>query len=269
MDFTVLEARKFISSGGSRTSRAVKDYEIDMECGSDRIYTYDPIRECRLSYGDILVRKPKSVVASVGAQNSYILTLDFSGSTPHGTYSRNIPGTFQPMVENELISRLEPIIHPTHISEIMRIYQKLICLPNHNSDIAKELVCELIYTLNAEISRKNYEILKPTGTVADTIIAYMQEHLERRITLNDLSKLVCLEKSYLLRLFRRETGQTPIEMLITMRLDKASDLIAVTDLSVSEIAAECGYHTVSFFISAYKKRYDITPEAHRRMIRQH
>ena len=94
----------------------------------------------------------------------------------------------------------------------------------------------------------------------------MQENLNSNITLEEISRMVHLEKSYLVRLFRKETGKTPIDALIEMRLTKASDLIATTDLSIYDIATQCGYNTVSFFISMYKKRYGMTPEVHRRLI---
>ena len=54
-------------------------------------------------------------------------------------------------------------------------------------------------------------------------------------------------------------------MLVEMRLDRASDLVFTTDMSISDIAAACGYATVSFFISEYKRRFGQTPEAHRRL----
>jgi len=267
MNFTVLEARRFTSTAATFIKREVKDYEIDMECTADRVYSCDSTQKHRLAFGDILVRKPHSLVSAVGKQDSYLLTLDFSGGMKENMYSRNTPGNFQPICEYEAILRLEPIIHPTHVNEIMGIYRQLISLTDRNSPIAKELVHQLIYTLNAEISKKNYSILKPTETVSETIIAYMQENLDRNITLNDISKLVHLEKSYLVRLFRRETGKTPIESFIEMRLTKASDLIAASDLTISEIASQCGYNTVSFFIAAYKRRYGMTPEAHRKSMK--
>ena len=43
MDFTILEARHFVSSHEGFVSRTVKDYELDMECASNRIYSYGPM----------------------------------------------------------------------------------------------------------------------------------------------------------------------------------------------------------------------------------
>lgn len=269
MDFRILEARKFTSSHTGYIRREVKDYEIDMECADGRKYSYGDICERILSAGDILVRRPRGTVFSEGAQSTYLLTLDFSKKAKSDAYSRNVAGEFQPIFENEIITRLDAIIHPTHQKEIAAIYQRLTCLSNYNTSAANELVRELIYTLNAEVSRKNYELLTTEKKVSDKIIAYMQDNLNTHVTLDSLSRHLCLERSYLLRLFRSETGKTPIDALIEMRLDKACDLVASTDLRISEIASECGYNTVSFFVSEYKKRFGTTPAVHRELIKRH
>ncbi len=268
MDFTILEARRFVSSTTTYVTRKVKDYEIDMELGTGRIYSYNSIKEHSLTPGDILVRKPHGILSAIGIQESYILTLDFSNCVNQDMYSRNKQNEYQPMCKHESILRLEPIIHPTHAQEFMNIYQNLIALPDKNSLIAKELVHQLIYALNAEILKKNYELLKPKATISETIILYMQKNLHRSITLGELSRLVHREKSYLIRLFKKETGKTPIEALIEMRLTLATDLVATSDLSIGEIAAQCGYNTVSFFISKYKQHYGMTPEEHRHFIKE-
>ena len=146
----------------------------------------------------------------------------------------------------------------------MSIYEKLIKLADKNNDAAKSLVLELLYTVNAEICRHNYELHKPANDICETVLDHMRKNLQEEITLDALSELVHLEKSYLVRLFKKSTGKTPVEMLISLRLDKASDLVANTNLRICDIASLCGYNTVSFFIASYKKRYGITPEWHRR-----
>ena len=78
MDFTVLEARKYVAISATFIAREAKDYEIDMECTDGRIYSYNSV-EHHLSFGDILVRKSHDIASTIGEQNSYILTLDFSG----------------------------------------------------------------------------------------------------------------------------------------------------------------------------------------------
>ena len=266
MDITVLEAKTFQSDSQIQTMRVIKDYELDMERITGRVYSFGIVKERKLYKGDILFRFPKETVVSRGAQSTYILTLDFGGASPKADYSRNIKGEFQKECYHPLISGFEPVIHPQNTNGIMHIYENLIKLADKNSDAAKSLVLELLYTVNAEICRHNYELHKPANDVCETVLDHIRKNLHEEITLNGLSELVHLEKSYLVRLFKKSTGKTPVEMLISMRLDRASDLVANTEIKICDIAAMCGYNTVSFFISAYKKRYGITPEQHRKLL---
>ena len=61
----------------------------------------------------------------------------------------------------------------------------------------------------------------------------MEKNLSAKISLDELASLVNLEKSYFIRLFKKETGSTPFKILNGMRLDRASDLLATTDMDDS------------------------------------
>lgn len=268
MEFTILEARSFNSGVPFEVRREVKDYEIDIECINGRIYSYDNICQRQLKRGDVLVRRPHGVVVSEGVQNSYIITLDFSEQMTLPNYTRNIPGPFQSECNIELIDNLDMIIHPEDTDRIMSIYKALIGLPNRNSQSAKALVCELIYLLNAELCRKKFKEMKTDNDVCSVALDYIQKNISKQISLDSISELVHLEKSYFVRLFRKNTGRTPIEMLVSLRLEKANDLVANTDIKICDIASMCGYNTISYFISEYKKLFGITPAMHRKQLRE-
>ena len=264
MTFKILEARAFSSSFCAAPERTVKDYEIDIERTDGRIY-YLNGKEYKLSRGDVFFRAPGDVVSSVGAQSSYILTLDFSNRAHKGIYSRNILGEIQEKNSSPLLLKLPEVTHPRSRGALLEIYRTLVNLPDRTSPAVCMLAEEIIYTLNAELAHKEYEAQRLDTTVADTAIRYMAQNLSAKVTLDEIAAEVHLEKSYFVRLFRKETGKTPIAMLVEMRLDRASDLVFTTDMSISDIAAACGYATVSFFISEYKRRFGQTPEAHRRL----
>ena len=67
MQKTILEARIFVSSYPSAHERVVKDYEIDLECTEDRLYTCNK-KTYKLKSGDVIIRYPGDVVSSVGKQ---------------------------------------------------------------------------------------------------------------------------------------------------------------------------------------------------------
>ncbi|MBR2466581.1 MAG: helix-turn-helix transcriptional regulator [Clostridia bacterium] len=266
MDFSILEARRFTSPYYKSSKREVKDYEIDLEYGNERTYNCSALKSRTLYRGDVLVRAPHDTVFSVGAQDSFILTLDFSNRAIPEIYSRNVLGDFQPPCTDDLILSLAPIIHPRDTAAISYIYKRLIALPDRNSPPAKELVKELLYTLGAEIAHGNYEASVIDDDKSDVIISYMLKNLDSRITLDTLCSLVHLEKSYLVRTFKSKTGKTPIEMLISFRMDKACDLVLSTDMKISDISELCGYRVQSFFIAEYKKHFSVTPSEHRKLV---
>lgn len=262
----VLEARHFASPYSRASERTVKDYEIDIECSKGRVYTYNGVTQA-LSRGDILVRMPGEKVSSVGAQDSYLLTLDFSAKAQSTVYSRNIKGDIQPKTDNELIVGLPSVIHPRNPNALLDIYVKLAGVADLSSAEARELASEIIFMLNAECAHARYRALKPRETVIDKVICYMEEHISDDLTLDGIAAVAHLDKSYLVRLFKKEVKKTPIAMLIEMRLDRAADYVAATDMKISEIASSLGYKTPSFFIAEYKKRFGITPEAQRKNMR--
>ena len=264
MDKIILESREFYSRSNA-SARIVKDYEIDIECLDGRVYTYNG-ETYTLSRGDVLIRRPGSSVSSLGAQKSYILTLDFSMESQPLVYSRNIPGKKQRETENALITSLPPVIHPRNPYALFEIYEKLNKMKNTASKAALSLVDEIIFLLNADLAHEEFLILNSQNSVVDKAISYMEKNLSSKITLDELSGFVNLEKSYFIRLFKKETGLTPFKILNEMRLDRASDLLATTDMKISEIASSVGFGTTSFFISEYKKRFGITPREHRKNI---
>ena len=86
-----------------------------------------------------------------------------------------------------------------------------------NSDSANALVDELLFLLNADLSHEKYiKTASGNGTI-DTIKHYMESHLKEIISLDLLSKISNLEKSYLIRFFKKETGQSPKEYLKSIR----------------------------------------------------
>lgn len=262
----ILEARIFNSSYAIARERTVKDYEIDIECSDNRIYTYNK-KTFKLKRGDVLIRTPGGVVSSLGIQKSYIMTLDFSLRGDPLLYSRNIPGILQAKTENELITSLPPVIHPRNPYMLFEIYEKLIRNPVLSSESALSLADEIIYIINSDVAHEKYLLSKSKNNAIDKAMSYMENNLSSRISLDELAAISSLEKSYLIRLFKKETGSTPLKILSEMRLNRACDLLATTDMNIVEIASKVGYNTPSFFISEYKKRFGITPFMHRKSIR--
>lgn len=260
----ILECRRFTGTYiPLKRERTVKDYEIDLELGNRRTVIIDG-KETVLRRGDVCIRRPGQKICGQDTdvpitQTSVLLTVDFSGQVCPERYSRNVEGPLQKQWDSPLLDHLPAVVTPYSDGTFTPIYRELMGLDFTENHAANMLVMELIYKLNAEVCRRSYTQNKPRETHASTVLQYIRGNLHRDVTLEELADLVHLNKNYLVRLFRETYGQTPIKMLIEMRLEHACDLIANTGMPIAEIAAACGYSSASYFIAEYKKHFGTTP----------
>lgn len=263
MDIRILECRKFTSPHLVSGSRMIKDYEIDLEIGEPRTVIIDGMPHT-IQRGNVCVRRPGQTVHGKGTQNTVLLTLDFSGKQSEKNYSRNIPGPKQETCQHPLLEHISGVIVPYAENTFIPIYNELLAVAHTDAEAARYLVLELLHKLNAEVFRREYNNRKPAETACSKVLNYLKENLESNISLEQLAIMVHLDKSYLVRLFRETYGLTPIQMLIRLRMELASDLIAGTELSIGLIAQKCGYSSPSYFSAEYKKHYGVTPATHRK-----
>lgn len=94
-------------------------------------------------------------------------------------------------------------------------------------------------------------------------IVYINKHYAEEITAEDCSRYVFMSYSYFSRSFKRITGRTFKDYLNFTRINHAEKALVSTEKSITEIAADCGFNNVSYFISTYKKAKGITPAAFR------
>ena len=268
MDINVLQCKKFFYNytHGALGQRTVKDYEIDLELSNGREYIVsfngkeDKLKLCE---NTVLIRKPGTIVESFGSQNSIILTIKFGKiEKVDFNYVRNLPGKISPLLQNPIVDDLPPSIIIKNPFEIKGIYEKLLNLSPHEN--AENLVMQLIYLLNAQVCQDRFEQGKTEKTPCDLIFNYLKNNFNRQISLEELAKMVHLEKSYLIRLFYSKYKKTPIQALTDFRLEHACHLVLESDLKISDICDCCGFNTLSFFIKQYKKKFGFTPLDHRK-----
>lgn len=97
------------------------------------------------------------------------------------------------------------------------------------------------------------------STIVSTILAYIKEHYNEEISLDKLSKNTYLSPVYLSKIFKEETGDSPINYLINIRLDKAKELLEEGALSIKAIAKSVGYTDAYYFSKLFKKHFGFSP----------
>lgn len=95
------------------------------------------------------------------------------------------------------------------------------------------------------------------------VIEYMRAYLDRPITLRDLAGVAGLSPYHFARAFRDALGLPPHQYLIRMRIERARELLAETNWTVTEVALATGY-SAQQFARHFRRRVGCTPSAYRR-----
>ena len=102
-----------------------------------------------------------------------------------------------------------------------------------------------------------------TNVVEETI-SYINKHFTENVTIEDLAKQAGFSQYHFIRIFKNETGMTPYEYIINIRLNTAKYLLRNSQLSIKDICFNTGFSSESVFCNAFKKRLGITPTEYRK-----
>ncbi|MBO5317221.1 MAG: helix-turn-helix transcriptional regulator [Oscillospiraceae bacterium] len=104
----------------------------------------------------------------------------------------------------------------------------------------------------------------------DTLIKvdrYIREHPGEDLSLKRLAEISNLDPTYLHKLYTSAYGRTPAQQALAHRILAARLALAEGELSVGEIASQCGFSSQAYFCSKFKKVMGKTPSQYRRQFR--
>jgi len=88
---------------------------------------------------------------------------------------------------------------------------------------------------------------------------YIDLHFKETLTLEQLAEEAHMNKYYLSHAFKREFGISPINYMISRRIEESKYLLAETDLSLSQIAQLLGFSSLSYFSQVFRRTQSISP----------
>lgn len=98
------------------------------------------------------------------------------------------------------------------------------------------------------------------------VLEYVEKNYQSPITLQEMAEVAGMNPQYFCRAFKEITMQSPVDYVIYYRLEQAVRLLSATDLSVMEVAMECGFNDCSYFIRVFKKQKKMTPNQYRKAL---
>lgn len=109
---------------------------------------------------------------------------------------------------------------------------------------------------------------KKTNRLCGSTKRYIDNHYKENITLEVLADQNHVSKYYLAHAFTEEFGISPINYLISRRIQEAEHLLANTDYSLSLISSTIGFSSSSYFAQIFKKQRGVSPREFRKESRK-
>ncbi|MBR2354261.1 MAG: helix-turn-helix transcriptional regulator [Clostridia bacterium] len=124
----------------------------------------------------------------------------------------------------------------------------------------------LLTLLERSVLRKNRPNKESFERIARAV-QHMNRHYDSNLSLADYADMCSMSKYHFLRTFEEIIGSTPMEYRNHIRLQHAADLLLEERLTVEQISALVGYSSASYFSSAFKKEYHLSPKQYQMGIR--
>lgn len=98
----------------------------------------------------------------------------------------------------------------------------------------------------------------------ERVKSFLGRNYHKKVSLEDAAELVCLSPKYLSRLFREKTGSGFSEYRLSLKIDKAKELLEESGATINQISYDLGYRNMESFIRIFKKFTGLTPTEYRR-----
>lgn len=95
-------------------------------------------------------------------------------------------------------------------------------------------------------------------------LAHINTHLGQKIKINDLAKAAGFSPFHFQRIYKIVQGETPYETILRLRLERSLTYLKYHQLSISQLAYECGFESLENFSRQFKARFKVSPSGYRK-----
>lgn len=226
--------------------------------------------------GDLIIVPPGSIHSIDQNQNDFveyfniIFSLSLLEENPESQCFRNY---LSQLSENDCMKEL----FLRSDSPVCKRLSPLVCdLISHGHAeypgyemIIKARLFEIIFILyNENLNGKKFspqnQREKENALRLKKVLSYMKEHFAEKITIEEVSEIISLSESRFMTFFKNQIGTSFIKYLNDYRLEASAEQLLQTRKTVTQIALDNGFENISYFVRAFKSKYNSTPHEYRK-----
>ena len=115
-------------------------------------------------------------------------------------------------------------------------------------------------------SKTSDDFLEEQNPGINRAIQFMEQNLDKKLVLNDISDEAGYSPSYLTTLFRKKTGYSPLSYFSHLKISKASEYLDFSKFKIKEISFMLGYSDPYYFSKDFQKKIGLSPRNYRKRV---
>ena len=248
--------------------RVCYDYEFEYYLKSDGGVIIDD-KYIQFAAKDLNVKKPGQKICGVAPYECYIFSISLDGK--HDVPSDYIfgwPHLASPLYENELLDKLGNKISLQEHPHISSLFHELYITSQKNDPLSAFNVNRLLFDILYWLFKLEF----PDGMANQSVnprviraINHIKIFYSDNISVTDIIEKSGLSKAYFNKCFKMYTGATPMALITDLRINKAKNLLCMTNRPISAVSSMCGYFDHIYFAYQFKKSTGLTPSAYRKL----
>jgi len=164
-------------------------------------------------------------------------------------------------ISTESLWYLKQKFSPQLLSCIQRITYELNNDEMNHRAIANLYIYELVLLLSREISQTFESMLEPAHPAVLDAVRYIQEHMEKKLSLKEIAEACFISKRHLMNLFKRDMHVTVNDYINITKINYAMNNIY--HHTSTELSESLGFSSVQYFSTIFKKYTGVTPKEYR------
>jgi AraC-like DNA-binding protein len=102
----------------------------------------------------------------------------------------------------------------------------------------------------------------------DRVIEYLHSNIDKKISVKEMAKIAHMSTSHFSRIFKKETGNSPMDYLNRIRMARVKKLLLAGDRSITEIALECGFNSPAYLSACFYRKYKMSPSDYQKGLKK-
>lgn len=239
------------------------DYQlIYIASGKAHFYFHDEIEDTVVTAGHMVVFRPKDFMRYIyyGTDQTEVFWVHFTGKDV-----KNIMRKYGIKDEDRVINTGTSL-------EYIRIYKQMIqelqtCPPNYETMLTT-LLTELFILIHRHLSQDNKLPASFIDVEMEQAIQYFSQNNNTEINIEEYAASRGMSVSWFIRNFKNFTGTTPMQYIVSMRMNNAQILLETTDYHVNEVAAIVGYDNPLYFSRIFRKHKGMSPSEYKKQVKK-